>query len=159
MENEALREQIARALTWNEARAAVAEILHNIPPDQRGYTHPDLPYSIWQLAEHIRIGIHDIVTFTIGEGYEEIRWPDDYWPKEPAPPSEEAWDLSVQAIEQDLKKLQTVVLDTDTDLMTKISGGTGQTVLREVLLVIDHTSYHLGQMVVLLRLAGAWPAK
>ncbi|HEY6905147.1 MAG TPA: hypothetical protein VI216_12635, partial [Candidatus Acidoferrales bacterium] len=80
-----------------------------------------------------------------------------YWPKTPAPPKPAAWDSSVQSLERDLKSMAKLVADPKADLLAPIPGGSGQTILREVLLLADHNSYHLGQLVLVRRLLGCWP--
>src|SRR5262249_30890943 len=116
-------------------------------------------YSAWQLLEHIRVTQHDILDFCRNPNYKEPHWPDDYWPKNPAPPSKQAWDESVAAYRRDCDALKALAVDTTVDLLGKVPVGHGQTYLRELLLVADHTAYHLGELVVLRRALGAWPAK
>ena len=123
----------------------------------QGTVPAGLPYSPWQLLEHIRITQHDILDFCRNPNYEEISWPDDYWPKSPTPPSAKAWDESVGKVVADRAALQTLARDTSVDLTARIPHGTGQTYLREILLVVDHTAFHLGELIVARRLLGAWP--
>lgn len=151
----ALREQLAKALDWGEAHTDFAKTISGIPPELRGVVPPGLPHSAWQLLEHLRIALHDILDFTVNPDYEEMKWPDDYWPS-PAPPTPTAWDESVAAYGRDIATLRALVLDAKTDLLARIPHGTGQTYLREVLLVIDHAGYHLGQLILVRRLLGNW---
>jgi uncharacterized damage-inducible protein DinB len=109
------------------------------------------------LLEHLRITQEDILQFCIDPDYQERSWPDDYWPKAPAPPSSAAWDASVAGFRRDREALKRLALNTDIDLTAKVPAGTDQTYLRELLLVADHTAYHLGQLVVVRRALGAWP--
>jgi hypothetical protein len=76
-----------------------------------------------------------------------MKWPDDYWPETEAPPDAAAWDHSVRQFRQDLKAMEDLIADPRVDLTARIPHGTGQTLLREALLVADHNSYHLGQLV------------
>ena len=101
---------------------------------------------------------NDILDFCLNPAYREKKWPDDYWPSYPAPPSEAAWDESVASYARDRDALKQLVRDPAIDLAAKIPHGTGQTYLREVMLVADHTSYHVGQIVLVRRLLGIWPA-
>ncbi len=137
-------------MTFDDAVADLA-------PPLRSRTPAGLPYSPWQLLEHIRITQHDILDFCRNPDYEEITWPDDYWPKSPAPPSEAAWDTSVRKVGEDRAALQALARDTSIDLAATIPHGSGQTYLREILLVLDHTAFHLGELIVARRLLGAWP--
>jgi hypothetical protein len=108
------------------------------------------------VLEHLRIAQWDILDFSQNADYKEMKWPDEYWPKTPAPPDEEAWDKSVSSFRHDLKAMCDLVADEGTDLFAKIPHGDGQTILREALVVADHNAYHLGELVLLKRLLGAW---
>ena len=151
----ALREQLARLLDWHEAHAGFDKAVDGMPPGLCGLTPPGLPHSPWQILEHIRIAQQDILDFCVNPAYQEKTWPDDYWPSA-APPDASAWRESVAACRRDRAALQALVRDPRTDLFATIPHGTGQTFLREVLLVADHASYHVGQLVLVRRLLGAW---
>jgi hypothetical protein len=62
----------------------------------------------------------------------------------------------VKQFESDLQEMCDLVADEKTDLYAKIPHGDGQTILREALVVADHNGYHLGELVLLRRLLGAW---
>ena len=109
------------------------------------------------MLEHLRITQEDILQFCIDPAYRERSWPDDYWPKDAAPGSPDAWDKSVAAFRRDRAELQRLAMNTEMDLTAKVPAGTDQTYLRELLLVADHTAYHLGELVVVRRALGAWP--
>jgi uncharacterized damage-inducible protein DinB len=115
-----------------------------------------LPYSGWQLLEHARLAQHDILEFCRNPEYREMNWPDDYWPKSAEPPSSSAWDDSVADFRRDRDSLAAIAVDPAVDLSARIPHGSGQTYARELLLVVDHNAYHLGEMVAVLRLLGAW---
>ena len=104
----------------------------------------------------MRITQHDILDFCRNADYEEIKWPDDYWPASPEPPSPTAWDESISAFREDRAALEALALDESIDLFAKIPHGSGQTYLREILLVADHNAYHLGQLVAVRKQLGAW---
>jgi DinB superfamily len=152
-----VRDHLARALSWAEAHTSLDDAVEGLPPKLRGRVPEGLPYSPWQLLEHIRITQHDILGFCRDPAYEEMHWPDDYWPEQPEPPSAKAWDESLRRIADDRTALETFARDASVDLAAPIPHGTGQTYLREILLVIDHTAYHLGELIVVRRLLGAWP--
>jgi uncharacterized damage-inducible protein DinB len=152
----ALRDQLARALGWGEAHTSLDDAVADLPAKLRGRVPEGLPYSPWQLLEHIRITQHDILDFCRNPAYHEMNWPDDYWPKAPEPPSAKAWDQSLRRIAEDRTALEALARDSAVDLTAPIPHGTGQTCLREILLVIDHTAYHLGELIVVRRLLGAW---
>ena len=153
-----MRTVIARLLDWEDAHAGFDKVVGGLPRELQGQVPPGLPYSPWQLLEHIRITQEDILEFCRNPAYEERRWPDDYWPKSASPPSANAWAKSVAAYRQDRETLKQLALDEKLDLLGKVPAGQGQTYLRELLLVADHTAYHLGELVVVRRALGAWPS-
>jgi uncharacterized damage-inducible protein DinB len=155
---DAVRDHLARLLDWREAHVEFDAAVDGIGPEHRGKTPPGFPHSPWQILEHIRIAQNDILDFCVNASYREKKWPDDYWPKDPAPPSDAAWDDSVASVVRDRDTLKQLVRNPKTELAATIPHGTGQTYLREVLLVADHTSYHVGQLVLVRRLLGIWPA-
>ncbi len=157
MDREAsLRDHLSRALAWGDAHATFEAAVESIPPSHRGRVPKGLPYSPWQLVEHLRLTQHDILDFCRNPKYIELHWPDDYWPKAPAPPSESAWDESLRRFLEDRAALQALAVDRSVDLLATIPHGSGQTYLRELLLVADHTTYHLGQLIAVRRLLGIW---
>ncbi|HEX6911898.1 MAG TPA: DinB family protein [Longimicrobium sp.] len=156
MSDLALRAQLAAALDWQAAHATFAAAVEGIPPEMRGRQAQGLPYSPWQLVEHLRITQRDILDFCRDPKYQEIRWPDDYWPSSIEPPSPTAWDDAITAYHADLDALKALASDEGVDLFARIPHGTGQTYLRELLLVADHTAYHVGQLVLVRRLLGIW---
>jgi uncharacterized damage-inducible protein DinB len=153
-----LRAQLVSYLDWHDAHAGFDAAVSDVPADKRGVVPAGLPHSLWQLLEHLRIAQHDILDFCINPQYQEMVWPRDYWPPAAAPPATDAWDASVTAYRRDLRRLQELARSEDIDLFAKIPHGSGQTYLREILLVADHASYHIGQMVLVRRLLGIWPA-
>jgi uncharacterized damage-inducible protein DinB len=154
----ALRNQLVRLLDSHDAHVDFEAGLKGIPPDRRGAQPEGLPFSPWQLLEHMRIAQHDILDFCRNPKYAEKKWPDDYWPNGPAPKDSAAWDEAVATFKRDREALQQLVSDATLDLFATIPHGTGQTYLREVLLVADHNAYHLGQLIAVRRLLGIWPA-
>lgn len=156
MDENSVRDHLARALAWKEARATYAKAVDGLPASLRGRVPPGLPYSAWQIIEHIRLAQADILEFCVNPAYEEREWPAAYWPAAPEPPSAAAWDDSVTSYHRDLAALQTLAADPAVDLTSKIPHGNGQTYMRELLLVVDHTAYHVGELIVLRRLLGAW---
>jgi hypothetical protein len=104
----------------------------------------------------MRIAQWDILDFSRNEKYAHLKWPDDYWPKTPAPPSASTWDKSVKSFQEDLSAMKSLVSNEKTDLFSKISWGEEQTILREALLIADHNSHHLAQIIDVRRLLGIW---
>ena len=156
MSDQVVRDLLSKALAWQDAHATFDDAVKDIPADARGRVPEHLPYSAWQLLEHLRITQKDILDFCVDGNYQEMKWPDDYWPSSAAPSSDTAWDESIAAYKKDRTALQKLAADTGTDLEAKIPHGSGQTYMRELVLLIDHTAYHVGQLVLLRRLLGVW---
>jgi len=155
-QNAALRAHIAKALDWEDAHVGFDKALEGLPPELRGRRPAGLPYSPWQLIEHLRLTQHDILDFCRNPKYAEREWPKDYWPPTDAPPSPAAWDESVAGFHRERDALKLLANDAALDLFAKIPHGSGQTYFRELLLIADHNAYHLGQLVTVRRLLGAW---
>src|SRR5438270_9653379 len=148
MENiAALREHIINLLTRAEAHVDAKSELEDFPAELRGRKPQGAPHTPWQLLEHMRLGQWDILQFSIDAKHVSPKWPDDYWPRTDAPPSDAAWEESVRQFLADLEAICNLVRDPKRDLFARIPHGTGQTLLREALLVADHNAYHLGQIV------------
>jgi hypothetical protein len=153
---EAIRQQVGRLLAWEDAHVGFDSAIDGIPPALRGRKPEGLPYTPWQLLEHLRRTQHDILDFCLNADYRELNWPADYWPTGGEPPTPGAWDDSVAQFRQDRTALQQLAIDPDVDLTATIPHGSGQTYLRELLLVADHSAYHIGELVVVRRLLGVW---
>jgi len=151
-----LREHIIELLNGRSAHASFDDAVKDMPEKLRGAKPEGLPHSAWMLLEHLRIAQRDILEFSRNPKYKAPKWPDDYWPKTEAPPSAAAWNKSVGQFRKDLKAMRELVANPKTDLYASIPWGDGQTVLREALLVADHNSHHLGQLIDVRRLLGAW---
>ncbi len=160
MENDkALRDRLIYSLQGKGAHVNFDQAVKNLPKELRGKRVPNGPYTTWQLVEHLRRTQFDILDFSRNPNYKELEWPKDYWPEEDAPPDDAAWENSIKAFQRDLQELQDLVADPKNDLFAKIPHGDGQTLLREAILVIDHNAYHIGELVLLRKLMGAWPVK
>lgn len=143
-------------LTGGHAHATFEDAVKNLPADLQGLTPPNMPYSIWQLVEHIRITQWDILEFSKSEKHQSPDWPSGYWPKEKAPANAAAWKHSLEQIHQDRKAFISLLEQADADLYTPFPWGDGQNLLREAMLIADHTSYHTGEIIVLRRMLKAW---
>ncbi|HEX2833138.1 MAG TPA: DinB family protein [Thermoanaerobaculia bacterium] len=154
-EETALREQLVRSLDWDSAHIRFEQAVEEFPRELRGRRAG--PHSAWELLEHLRITLWDIVEFTRdAKSHVSPEFPSGYWPASSAPPDDAAWEASIEQYRDDLKKLAGIAADPSIDLYAKIEGGDGQTVLREILLSLDHNAYHLGQfMIVRKTLTGA----
>ena len=146
--------ELERLLNGGGAHVGFNEVIKHIPFESLGERPHGLPYSIWQLVEHIRIAQWDMLEFSKNGQHESPKWPDEYWPNELAPSTEAQWKESLELINADLKSF--IELVGKVDLYEPIPYGSGQTVLREALQIADHTAYHLAEIVVLCRLLGIW---
>jgi hypothetical protein len=151
-----LREHLVKLLSWEDAHVGFDAAVADLPVRFRGTAPFGLPYSPWQLVEHLRITQHDILDFCINPAYQEMSWPKDYWPPAASPPTPPAWDASLEQFRRDRSALEALARDPAIDLEAPIPNRTGQTYLRELLLVADHTAYHLGELIVVRRLLGSW---
>jgi hypothetical protein len=133
------------------------DALEGFPAKKRGTYAQGLPHTGWQLLEHVRIAQRDILEFSRNAKHASPDFPEGYWPKTPAPRTEEEWTDSIWAFRRDLRDMVRLVENPRTDLHAKIPHGQGQTILREALVLADHNSYHLGQLVDLRRALGSWP--
>jgi uncharacterized damage-inducible protein DinB len=157
-DSDPLRAQLVRFLDWEEAHVGFDKAVEGVPADKRGARAQGFEHSVWQLLEHMRLAQNDILDFCVNPKYvHELKWPDDYWPKDPAPPSAKAWDDSLAAFRADREKFKQLARNEKLDLFKLVPTGKGhQTVLRGILLVADHNTYHLGQLVAVRRALGIW---
>ncbi len=155
--DQSLREHLLYLLRGGGAHVDFDSAIADLPARLRGAKTPGVPHSPWRLIEHMRIAQWDILEFSRDPKHVSPAFPVGYWPADDAPPDDAAWERCVTAFRSDLKAIQDMVVDNATDLLARIPHGDGQTILREVLLVADHNSYHIGQLVVLRRALGAWP--
>ena len=153
-----LRQQLLALLRGGQAHASFDQVIADFPAQLRGVVPEELPYSAWQVLEHMRITQRDILNFSAPPtgGYHAMEWPREYWPESVAPPSPEAWDRTVAAVREDRKQFEKLLQRPESDLAKPFRWGDGQNLLREALLIADHNAYHLGELLVIRRLLGAW---
>ncbi len=155
-EDQALRQWLVWLIREGHAHVPFDRAVTRMPVGLRGKKPAGLPYSPWMLIEHMRFTQGDILNFSRNPRYVELKWPADYWPKTEAPPSASAWSKSIAAFKRDRRAMERLVANPKTDLYAKIPWGQGQTILREALLTADHNAYHIGQLIIVRRLLGAW---
>lgn len=151
-----LRELLVDYLQGGHAHASLEQAIKDFPPSMYAEKPRGAPHNAWQQLEHIRITLHDLLDFCTNPDYRAAKWPEDYWPRSESPASPKEWDASVKALRHDLGEFGKLIKDRDVDMFAKISWGDGQTILREILLAIDHTGYHVGQIVMLRKQLGQW---
>ena len=153
---DAVRKHVLELLKGKHAHADFDAAVAKFPVKRAGEKPAGAPYSAWQLLEHMRIAQWDILEFSRNPKHVSPAWPDGYWPRTDSPPKSTDWSGSVRSFRADLKAMMDLVADPARDLLATIPHGEGQTLLREALLVADHNSYHLGQLLLLRRLLGEW---
>jgi hypothetical protein len=151
-----LRQHLLELLTGGHAHTTFETAIKGLAPKLRGTKPANFPHSAWMIVEHLRIAQWDILEFSRNKKHESPAWPEGYWPESETPASDQDWTKSVEQFESDLKAMKDLVKNPKTDLFAKIPWGDGQTILREALLVADHNSYHVAQLVDVRRLLGAW---
>jgi hypothetical protein len=152
-----LRQHLVRLLSWSDAHISFDDAVAGLPAALRGKVPDGLPYSAWQLVEHMRLTQADILEFCVSREYKEKSWPKDYWPPSATPPTGTAWRASVSGFRTDRRAFERLAMDPRRDLLAIAPSGMDQTLLREIVLAADHAAYHVGQLVVVRRLLGAWP--
>jgi DinB superfamily len=151
-----LRDHLLYLLRGGGAHVDFDRAVADLPAALRGARPANVPHTPWRLVEHLRIAQWDILEFCRNPRHASPAFPDGYWPAGDAPSDNSTWERSLAGFRADLKAMQELVANPATDLFARIPHGEGQTVLREALLVADHNSYHLGQLVVVRRALGAW---
>jgi len=157
--DKSLREHVVQLLQGGGAHLKLEAAVKDLPPSLRGKRPKGSEHSPWEILEHMRIAVWDILEFTRNPKHVSPEFPAGYWPGSQAPPDEAAWDKSVNALRADMKALSGLVADESIDLLAPLAHGDGQTVLREALVAADHNAYHLGELVLLRRMLGAWQEK
>ena len=155
----ALRNELQALLEGGQAHATFDDAVTGFPESLRGIVPEGLPYSAWQILEHIRIAQRDILDFSRNSdgGYKELAWPEAYWPKSAMPPAKDAWTQSITQIREDRTAFERLLADADdAALVAPFPWGEGQSLLREAMLIADHAAYHIGELIVIRRLLGAW---
>jgi hypothetical protein len=154
---DALRDHLVQLLGAENAHLGFGEVVAGLPAPLRGAIPPGAEHSAWQLLEHLRLAQRDILEYSRDPRHRSPPFPEGYWPASPEPPDEATWEASVEAFGADLAAMQALLADPAHDLFAEFPYGEGGTLLGEALLLADHNAYHLGQLVLLRRLLGAWP--
>ena len=144
MNKKRLREHLLELLEGKSAHIGIEDAVDDFPLDQINSRLGASPHSAWELLEHIRIAQWDILEFSRNAEHVSPDWPDGYWPN--ADGTAEDWQNTSKNVLTDLAAMCDLVANENTDLFAKVPHGTGQTVLREALMLADHNSYHLGQL-------------
>ncbi len=154
-----LRKELVFQLKGGNAHVKFDDVLKSFPEELRGKVPKGMPYSAWQLLEHIRLAQDDILRFckNTDGSYKLPKWPDDYWPKDPKPASTQAWNKSAKSYHADLDEFVVLISNPKSELFEAFSWGDGQTLFHEAMLLVDHAAYHLGEIVAVRRILNIWP--
>jgi hypothetical protein len=154
-QDQMLREHLLYLLGGGGAHVDFESAVKDFPVEKANQRIEHLPYTAWAVLEHMRIAQWDILEFCRNAEYVSPKWPEGYWPAGNVSPDAAAWKESVERFRADLKEMEALVADPQTDLFAPIPHGDGQTILREALLVADHNAYHLGVLVTMKRILEA----
>jgi hypothetical protein len=158
MELDILRQHLLDLLQGGHAHMAFDEAVARFPREQMNSYPPHVAYTPWHLLEHLRITQWDILEFIRNPAHVSPDWPRGYWPSQSVQTDEAGWNRTIASFRADLQALYALVADPSTDLVSPLPHGTGQTVLREILLVADHNAYHIGEFAILRQVMQTWPA-
>lgn len=150
--DKSLRDQLRELLRGGNAHVSFDDLIKDFPVEKCGQRIEGLPYTAWQVLEHMRIAQWDILEFSRGANHVSPKWPEGYWPSADEVGSLKLWDETVKKLQNDLKEMSDLVADPANDLFAKIPHGTGQTLLREALVLADHNSNHLGALILMSRI-------
>lgn len=151
-----LRKELTGYLQKQHTHMSLTDALKDLPEKLINECPPGVPYTFWGMLEHIRISQFDMIDFIQNKNYKEIAWPKDYWPPKEQKVTKAMWDKSIDKFNADLKILEDIINNTENDLHAPIKHGRGQTILREVLQIIDHNSFHIGEIIIMRRNLGEW---
>lgn len=156
MSDDSLLNHLIELLNGGQAHASFDATIKGLPAEKRGVRPKGCPHSPWELLEHLRIAQNDILRFSSEKDYVSPKWPEGYWPASKAPANEGQWRKSIKGYRDDLAAFQELLREHRAELDKPFPWGTGQTLLREALLIADHAAYHLGQLLLVRRLLGSW---
>jgi hypothetical protein len=152
LRDESLRDHLRSLLRGGNAHLTFDDFIADFPGELSGQKVDGLPYTAWQVLEHMRLAQWDILEFSRSAKHVSPKWPEGYWPARKEVGTAEQWNESIEKFQADLKEMENLIADPATDLFAKIPHGSGQTILREALLVADHNAYHLGVLVAMGRM-------
>jgi hypothetical protein len=148
-QNKALREQLLHAMRGDQSHIDFEAVTDDLSAELGGIKPETAPHTAWQLLEHMRFAQHDILEFSRNPEHKSPKWPEGYWPKTEAPPDQKAWEASIGTFRKEAQEMEDLISDPDQNLFKTLDGGSGQTLLREALVLAAHNSYHLGQLMFL----------
>jgi len=115
-----LRDQVLYLLRGGGAHLDFDKAVAGLPSKLRGAKPAGVPHTPWRLVEHMRLTQWDILQFSRNPKHVSPEFPEGYWPKGDAPPNSKGWDASIKAFRKDLKDMEKLVDDPNTDLFARI---------------------------------------
>lgn len=153
-QHKTLVSELTKLLLGGSAHISFRDAIKGLNPKLRGVKPDNMPYSIWQLVDHIRIAQWDMLQFSKDADHKSPEWPDEYWPTESEPADDDAWKGAIEQINSDLDEF--IELLEHSDIYQPLEHGDGQSILREALQIADHNSYHIGEIIAIRRVLGDW---
>jgi hypothetical protein len=150
------RQELVNYLKKPHTHMSLSDAVKDFPTKLINENPPGVPYSFWELLEHIRISQWDMIDFIQNANYKEMEWPKDYWPSKETKATKEMWDGSLEKFNNDLEILEKIIDNPENELLVPIKHGKGQTIFREILQIIDHNSYHIGELIIMRRNLNTW---
>lgn len=151
-----VRKSVESLLRKGNAHMTFEDAIKDYPIHAINVKMPGVGYTPWHLLEHMRRTQFDILDFTANPDYKELTWPDDYWPSSESKASQDDWTRTIFLFLKDREKLSKIALDPEINLYSVLPQGKGQNRLKELLVVADHNSYHLGEFAVMRTVMGTW---
>ena len=155
--DETVRKHVLYLLRGGGAHQSFDDLVGSFPADLCSRRIEGLPYTPWQVLEHMRLAQWDVLEFSRDADHVSPEFPRGYWPKPDELGSPALWQQTIEQFRSDLQQMEALVEDKSTDLYAKIPHGDGQTILREALLIADHNAYHLGVLAVMARIVKTVP--
>lgn len=159
MSTEEPRQTLARLLRSSHAHAGLLSAVEEFPFQLAGRKVEGHAHTAWQQVEHMRLAAEDLVSYCLDKDYEDLGWPEGYWPATTTPPSEEAWSQSVRGLLDANEAMAQLVENPEHDLYSRVPTAEKDShhTLRAALILLDHDGYHAGQLIALRRALGVWP--
>ena len=155
-EEKYIRSELVFHLTEGHAHMPFADAIKDFPEEHMNTVFPNGEYTFWHLLEHIRRTQEDILDFMTNPGYKERSWPADYWPAKDEHATKQDWEKTAKSFAENQQQLKTLIENPKTDLYRKIPHGSGQTIFREIWVIVDHNAYHIGEFAIMRQVANTW---
>jgi len=147
MDQKRLRKNLVELLEGGHAHIAIDSRTLSLPRKYRTVRPPGMHHSGWELLEHMRLAQEDILRYTLDPDWESPSFPEGYWPENPSNIPDNSWNSSIDKFLAELEEVVGLANNRKMDLTSQLPHGGGRTYLRQILLVADHNSYHLGQFI------------